>query len=67
MIKSGKAEAESVAAERRRPEQNVDSEEFTNGHALNCPVDGIFDDENCEVNTGSEPSELEGISILWKP
>lgn len=51
--KGGEGEAYGVQAQDGGPEQNVASKVFGNGHTLDDPVGGVFDNEHSEVNTGS--------------
>jgi hypothetical protein len=55
---SGKAEAESVAAEGDGPQHDVGTEEFCYRYALDRPVYRIFHEQDRNVDTGSKPSKL---------
>ena len=40
------------------PEANVDAKVFGDGNTLDDPVGGVFDDQDGNVDTGSEPGVL---------
>jgi hypothetical protein len=56
------AEAKSMAAKNRGPTHDVDSKEFCYGNSLDREVDGVFDDENGDVDTSGEPPPLKDVS-----
>lgn len=47
-----------MARENGSPEDNACSEELGDGKALDEPVDGVFDDQNGNVDTRGQPGEL---------
>jgi hypothetical protein len=50
--------ASSVKGQNRTPEANVDTKVLANWDSLDDPVGRVFDREDSDVNTGSQPGVL---------
>lgn len=55
---SGEVVASSVKGQNRAPEANVDTKVLANWDPLDDPVGRVFDCEDSDVNTGSQPGVL---------
>lgn len=47
-----------MQAQNRRPGHDVEAEELGYGDTLNGPIDRVLDDQDSQVDTGGQPSEL---------
>lgn len=48
-----------MQAQNRRPGHDVEAEELGYGDTLNGPIDRVLDDQDSQVDTGGQPSELQ--------
>ncbi len=58
---------DSVQRKDGAPQANVQAEILANRDSLNGPIGWVFDDQDCNVNTGRQPGILPPkVSLYWK-
>ena len=65
----GESRACSVKSQNSSPNDNAGAQEFGNGHTLDQPVDGVFNNQDGDVNTRREPWKqlcVSDIEVLAK-